>query len=111
MLEGQNVARLCVVLPVKHVADYLGTGSNAVKQINREHLDEKLGLVDLSGVEVIATDEFTIQKGHRYATVIVDPTTKRVLWLVVVKVVRMSGRSSRNWAQRAGDDFVPWRST
>ncbi len=26
-------------------------------------------------------DEFAIQKGHRYATVIVEPYTKRVLWV------------------------------
>jgi len=78
---AQNVVRLCAVLPVQHVADYLGMGWDAVKQIDREHLEEKLGLVDLSGVEVIAMDEFAIQKGHRYATVIVDPTTKRVLWV------------------------------
>jgi transposase len=30
---------------------------------------------------VIALDEFAIQKGHRYATVIVEPTRKRVLWV------------------------------
>jgi transposase len=35
--------------------------------------------VDLDGLEVIAVDEFAIQKGHRYATVIVEPTRKRVL--------------------------------
>lgn len=26
-------------------------------------------------------DEFAIQKGHRYATVIIEPYTKRVLWV------------------------------
>ena len=26
-------------------------------------------------------DEFAIQKGHRYATVIVEPMRKRVLWV------------------------------
>lgn len=26
-------------------------------------------------------DEFAIQKGHRYATVIVEPYDKRVLWI------------------------------
>ena len=67
------------MLSVKHVADYLGMGWDAVKQIDREHLEEKLGPVDLSSVEVIAMHEFAIQKGHRYATLIVDPTTKRVL--------------------------------
>ena len=78
---AQNVVRLCAVLPVKHVADYMGMGWDSVKQIDREHLEETLGPVDLSGVEVVAMDEFAIQKGHRYATVIVDPTTKRVLWV------------------------------
>lgn len=26
-------------------------------------------------------DEFAIQKGHRYATVVIEPQTKRVLWV------------------------------
>ena len=30
---------------------------------------------------VIALDEFAIQKGHRYATVVIEPTRKRVLWV------------------------------
>ena len=34
-----------------------------------------------TGIEVIALDEFAIQKGHRYATVVIDPTRKRVLWV------------------------------
>ena len=33
------------------------------------------------GVEVIAMDEFAIQKGHRYANVIAEPYRKRVLWV------------------------------
>jgi transposase len=37
--------------------------------------------VDLDGVTRIAMDEFAIQKGHRYATVVVDVTRKRVLWV------------------------------
>jgi len=37
--------------------------------------------VDLSTVDVIALDEFALRKGHRYATVIVEPARKRVLWV------------------------------
>jgi transposase len=76
---AESVARLCKVLPVRHAASYLGLGWDAVKQIDKEYLEQTLGPVNLGGVETIAMDEFAIQKGHRYATVIVEPRTKRVL--------------------------------
>jgi transposase len=77
----ENVLRLCEVLPIRHVADYFGLDWKTVKRIHKEHLREKLGPVDPGDAEVIAIDEFAIQKGHRYATVIADPYTKRVLWV------------------------------
>ncbi len=52
-----------------------------VKAIDKRHLEDRLGPIDLTGVTVIAMDEFAIHKGRRYATVIVDPTFKRVLWV------------------------------
>lgn len=44
-------------------------------------LRQNIGEVDLRGVHLIAMDEFAIQKGHRYATVIVDTMRKRLLWI------------------------------
>ena len=41
----------------------------------------RLGPPNLDGVRLLAMDEFAIQKGHRYATVVVDPERKRVLWV------------------------------
>ena len=78
---AENVVRLCQVLPVKHVAEYLGLSWDTVKATDKAYLKESLGPVDLSGVEQIVMDEFAIQKGHRYATVIVEATSKRVLWV------------------------------
>jgi transposase len=78
---AENVVRLCQVLPIKHVAGYLGLSWDTVKATDKAYLQESLGPVDLSGVEQIVMDEFAIQKGHRYATVIVEPSTKRVLWV------------------------------
>lgn len=78
---AENVARLCGFLPIKRVAEVYGLHWNTVKAIDKRYLTEKLGPVELSGVSVIAMDEFAIQKGHRYATVVVDPTVKRVLWV------------------------------
>jgi len=78
---AESVARLCGVLPIKRVAEFFGLHWNTVKAIDKRHLTEKLGPIELSGLTVIAMDEFAIHKGHRYATVVVDPTVKRVLWV------------------------------
>jgi hypothetical protein len=37
--------------------------------------------VNLSTVDVIAMDEFALRKGHRYATDVLEPARKRVLWV------------------------------
>jgi transposase len=78
---AESVARLCEVLPIKQVASFFGLGWDAVKQIDKSALTEKLGPPALDGLELLAMDEFAIQKGHRYATVVIDPTRKRVLWV------------------------------
>jgi transposase len=78
---AESVARLARVLPLQHVADCFGLHWGTVKEIDKRYLEETLGVVDLSGVEVIALDEFAIQKGHRYATVFVEPRRKQVLWV------------------------------
>ncbi len=78
---GESVARLCQVLPVKHVAEFFGLGWDQVKALDKAYLARTLGPVDLTGVEAIAMDEFAIQKGHRYATVVVEPHSRRVLWV------------------------------
>ena len=78
---AENVVRLCRVLPIEHVAEYLNLTWDTVKATDKAYLQENLGPVDLSGVTQIVLDEFAIQKGHRYATVILEPSTKRVLWV------------------------------
>ena len=75
------IARLATVLPLLHVAQWFGVGWETVKQIDRRALAARLGPVDLRDVRTLAIDEFAIQRGHRYATVVADPRTKRVLWV------------------------------
>lgn len=76
-----SVARLCAVMSIRHVARYFGLDWKTVKRIDRAHLERTLGPIDLTGVRVIGMDEVAIQKGHRYATVVVEPQRKRVLWV------------------------------
>ncbi len=76
-----SVARLCKVMSILHVARFYGLAWTTVKLIDWRHLERELGPVDVAGVRVITMDEFAIQKGHRYATVVVEPYRKRVLWV------------------------------
>lgn len=78
---ADSVAQLCMVASILHVARWFALDWKTVKDIDRRSLERRLGPVDLDDVAVIAMDEFAIQKGHRYATVIVEPTRKRVLWV------------------------------
>jgi len=78
---ADSVARLCRVASILHVARFFELDWKTVKACDYVSLQQQLGPVDLDDVRVIALDEFAIQKGHRYATVIVEPLRKRVLWV------------------------------
>ena len=78
---AESVARLCKVLPVKHVADFYGLGWDAVKAIDKGWLQSTVGKPDLSDLRLLAMDEFAIRRGQRYATIFVEPNRKQVLWV------------------------------
>lgn len=78
---ARSVARLCSLLPIKHVAKFYGLSWDAVKRIDKAWLRATLGEPNLAGLEYLAMDEFAIKRGHRYATVFVEPNRKEVLWV------------------------------
>ena len=78
---AESVVRLCRVLPVKHVAEFYGLDWGTVKTLDVAALADQLLPVDLSRVTVMAMDEFALRKGHRYATVVLEPRRKRILWV------------------------------
>src|SRR5690606_23981413 len=78
---AESVVRLCAGTSVRHTARWFGLDWKTVKAIDFRHLERSLGPPNLDGVRLLAMDEFAIQKGHRYATVVVDPERKRVLWV------------------------------
>ena len=78
---ARSVARLCKVLAIKHVAKFYGLGWDAVKAIDKAWLETTLGEPDLTDLRFLAMDEFAIKRGHRYATIFVEPNRKEVLWV------------------------------
>jgi transposase len=73
-----SVVQLCAVLPVKQVAAFFELHWETVKTLDKAALSQRLDPVELTGVELLAMDEFALQRGHRYATVVIEPRTGRV---------------------------------
>jgi transposase len=78
---AEAIARLAQLMPIKAVAELFAVNWETVKQIDARHLERRLGPVDLSNLRVIAIDEFALHRGQRYATIVADPFTKRVVWV------------------------------
>ncbi len=95
-----SVARLCRVLPIKHVAEHYDLDWDTVKAIDKAYLERTLGEPDLSGLTRLAMDEFAIQRGYHYATIFVEPERKEVVW-----VCRGRGREDiRPFFERLGPE-------
>lgn len=96
---AESVARLCRDATVQAAAEFYGLGWDAAKAIDKAYLERTLGEPDLSNLTVLALDEFALKKGHRYATIFVEPTRKQVLW-----VCRGRGREEiRPFFERLGE--------
>lgn len=77
---AESVVRLCARISVRQVAGYYGLDWKTVKALDRA-VARRLGPIELEGITVIGMDEFAVQRGHRYAALIIEPSRKRVLWV------------------------------
>lgn len=72
---------LCRVMTIEDVSKIAGVGWDTVKRIEQSYLAKHYSKPRLKDVSYIAIDEFAVQKGHKYMTVVIDLESGRVLFV------------------------------
>jgi transposase len=66
---------------LKAIAEQYGMDWRTVKEIDKRALVEELPHPSDTPAKLLAVDEFSIKKRHRYATTVIDAGEKAVLWV------------------------------
>ena len=78
---AQYVHELCQHMTVKEVAEHLNLHWETVKKIHQKFLEKEFGETDFTHSGLLAVDEVSFGKYHKYLTVVLDFKTGRVIWL------------------------------
>lgn len=68
-------------MTIKAVADHLGVGWDAVKEIQKRRLQVRFKKPRLKHLKHLAVDEISIGRGHRYLTVVLDLDSGAVVFV------------------------------
>ena len=78
---AEAVSQLLASSNIVAVARFFQLGWHTVKALDKTRLRQAVREPDWSRIHYLAMDEFALHKGHRYATVVVDPVSGQVLWV------------------------------
>lgn len=78
---AQAAAACCARLPTAHVAELFGLHWSTVRELDRQRMQAQVDALPPAKPRRLVMDEFALFKGHRYASVILDADTRRVLWV------------------------------
>ena len=75
------IYQLCQFMTVTEVAKHLGLNWKTVKNIDKFYLEGQYGQPNLDGLRILAVDEISVKKSHRYLTVVMDYLSGRVVFV------------------------------
>ena len=73
------IHHLCKVMTVTEVAQHLQLDWKTVKEIDKQYLEAHYGQPNYDGLRILAVDEISLRKGHKYLTIVLDYETGRVI--------------------------------
>jgi transposase len=78
---GDSIVDLLQFMTVQDVSGLFRISWGTIKNIDKEYLQKHYSKPVLKDVEMIAIDEFAVQKGHKYQTVVYDLKAGRVIYV------------------------------
>ena len=66
---------------IKDVSGHTGLAWHTVRDIELKYLEQRYSNPDLKDLQYLAIDEFAVQKGHKYMTVVMDLKSGRVVYV------------------------------
>ena len=79
---SQYIFNLCQQMTVYDVAKLVKLSWHQVKAIDRNELIRRHSKIDLSGLKIVAIDETSFLKGHKYITVVANYQTGQVIAVI-----------------------------
>jgi transposase len=73
------IHQLCRLMTVREVAEHLELDWKTVKNIDKAFLEGTYAEPELGEPRILAVDEFSLRKGRRYVTVVIDYQSGRIL--------------------------------
>ena len=78
---AQYILSLCPYLTIKEIAKHLHLDWKTVKAIHKEHLQARFSQGVEENPRLLAVDEISVKKRHRYLTVILNWETGHIVWV------------------------------
>jgi len=78
---ARYIVELARHMTIQDVAEHLGVSWNLVKDLLKEALRKRFGRPRLKDLRLLAIDEISIGRGHRYLTVVMDLETGAVVFI------------------------------
>jgi len=91
------VGRRCRETPIKDVAEELFLDWHAVKELDKQYMQEQLRRVGTPTPRVIGIDELSIRQGHNYRIVVSDLERGRPIWF-----------GGKDRSEASLDEFFTW---
>lgn len=101
---AEAVSQLLLSSNILAVARFFQLIRHTVKALDKAALQNSVREPDWSLIRYLAMDEFVLDKGHRYATVVVDQISRQVLRVGQANHGRQSGPSLNNASRRCRAD-------